>query len=333
MRIVHAVRSQGFAGVERHIATLAGAQSAAGHSVMVIGGDQARMADTLRRVNVATLPGATTASVANCVRHLKGADLVHAHMTAAELASSLSANCPIIVTRHFARPRGASTLGRASAQFIRRRIAAQIAISNYVAGAIDGDSTVVYPGVSSADARSTERRPIILVVQRLQAEKDTDVALRAFAAGAPMGWTLEVVGDGAERSALQSLAQQLGIAPRTRFLGFRDDVMELMRSASVLLAPCEVEGLGLSVLEAMAQGLPVVASRAGAHPETVGLAADAQLFSAGDSELAGAMLRRLCADSRLRSRYGRQLASAQRATFTPTAQAEATEAVYRRILA
>lgn len=332
MRIVHAIRSDGFSGVERHVATLATAQSRGGHDVSVIGGDVALMGAALAEVPVQSFPGRTVTEVMSQVRRQRGADIIHAHMTAGELAVSLASGSPIVVTRHFARLRGATTVGRLSGVMIRRRARAQIAISRYVAEHVDGDTTVVYPGVEPVTPTGVKRRPVVLVVQRLQPEKSTDVALRAFAAGAPSGWTLQVVGRGPELPALTALAEKLDIADRTAFLGFRDDVPELMSGASVLLAPCPVEGLGLSVLEAMAHGLPVLASDAGAHPETVGLADGAQLFAPGDVEGAGALLATLCADDDLRVRYGEQLAQVQRETFTPSTQAEATEAVYWQVL-
>lgn len=333
MKVLHVVRSDGFSGVERHIATLARAQAEAGHDVTVVGGSQERMRAAMTGTGVRTLPGDTLREAARSVSRAGHPDVVHAHMTAGELTASLATSAPLVATRHFARARGATSVGRASGMVIRRRLRHQIAISRFVASAIDGAATVVYPGVEIDDHVSTHRRSTVLVVQRLQPEKNTDVAVRGFAAGAPRDWTLEIVGRGPELASLQALTRELGIADRTTFRGFRDDVPDLMRSASVLLAPCEVEGLGLSVLEAMSHGLPVVASRAGAHPETVGLAADAQLFEAGDAQDASAMVARMCADAALRARYGAQLAEVQRTTFTPESQAAATDVVYRQVLA
>lgn len=332
MKLLHAVRSDGFAGVERHIANLAIAQAEVGHEVAVIGGDQTQMRRALENSTVHWARGDTITDVVAQIRHHRAVDVVHAHMTAGELAASLAAQSQIVVTRHFARVRGATTAGRLASVLIRRRARAQIAISRYVAEHVDGEATVVYPGVQSVVPTAVDRRPVVLVVQRLQPEKSTDVALRAFAAGAPTGWTLDVVGRGPELPALRTLAKELGIADRVSFLGFRDDVPELMRTSSALLAPCEVEGLGLSVLEAMAHGLPVLASDAGAHPETVGLAADARLFTPGDHERAGEMLTALCEDNDRRAAYGEELTQVQQASFTPQEQAAGTESVYRQVL-
>src|SRR5690606_23141029 len=111
MRVLHALRSDGFAGVERHIATLAVAQAQAGHEVTVIGGDTAKMRSAFGSAQVVAVPGNTVAEVINQVRRNRSVDIVHAHMTAAELAASLASRSPIVATRHFARKRGTTPVG------------------------------------------------------------------------------------------------------------------------------------------------------------------------------------------------------------------------------
>jgi glycosyltransferase involved in cell wall biosynthesis len=217
-----------------------------------------------------------------------------------------------------------------------RRVDAQIAISHYVAGAVAGPSTVIHPGVEPVPStpRSAERERVVLVAQRLEPEKDTHVALRAFAASGvgALGWRLDIAGDGAERGRLAALARDLGVAGSVRFLGHRRDVPRLMAEAGVLLAPCPVEGLGLTVLEAMAAALPVVAVGAGGHLETVGVVADAALHPAGDALAAGRLLAELAADPERRDRYGAELQQVQREGFTPAHQARETARVYRRVV-
>ena len=93
MRIVHAVRSDGFAGVERHVAGLARAQAAAGHQVCVIGGDPRSMATAVDNQGVVLQPAATVPQVASALRRMApGSDVVHVHMTAAEVAATVAAS-------------------------------------------------------------------------------------------------------------------------------------------------------------------------------------------------------------------------------------------------
>ena len=100
----------------------------------------------------------------------------------------------------------------------------------------------------------------------------------------------------------------------------------------MLLAPCRVEGLGLTVLEAMAEALPVVAVGAGGHLETVGSVAGAALHPAGDSAAAATLLASLARDPQARDVYGSALQQAQRDRFTPEHQAAETAAVYREVI-
>jgi glycosyltransferase involved in cell wall biosynthesis len=175
---------------------------------------------------------------------------------------------------------------------------------------------------------------VVLVAQRLEREKRTAVAIRAFARSglSEQGWQLQVAGEGAERTALERLSKQLGLGDRVAFLGHRSDVDRLMGDAAVLFASRPDEAYGLSVLEAMATGLPVVATGAGGHLETVGSVEDAALFPPGDAAAAGRLLAELAADPRRRDAYGKALQEAQRTRFTLEAQVAATDAVYRSVL-
>lgn len=339
MRVLHAVRSDAFAGVESHVARLARAQADGGDEVVVVGGDPTRMASAVGP-GVRTLPAGTVTQVLAAVRRwAPSSDVVHAHMTAAEIACAtalLGVATPLVVTRHFARDRGSNPVSALAADGASRRVSAQIAISNYVSRAIAGDSVVIHPGVESTRTTrpAAERERIVLLAQRLEPEKASDLALRAFArAGvADQGWRLEVAGDGSERSRLCALADELGISGSTRFLGHRSDVASLMERASVLLAPCSIEGLGLTVLESMASALPVVAVAAGGHLETVGSVVDAALHPPGDVVRAAELLTRLASDAGGRDAYGSRLQRAQRTSFTPAHQARATADVYAAVV-
>jgi glycosyltransferase involved in cell wall biosynthesis len=78
-----------------------------------------------------------------------------------------------------------------------------------------------------------------------------------------------IVGDGPERPALESAAAELGIAHAVTFAGYRSDVRMLMPAFDVYLNTSTYEGVSLTILEAMAAGVPVVATPAGGNPEVV----------------------------------------------------------------
>lgn len=340
MRIVHAIRSTGFAGVERHVARLAAGQRAAGDEVTVLGGDPAGMRAALAAADVAAEPVPDSVlGVARALRRHARADILHVHMTAAELAASLAGALgglpPVVSTRHFGAPRGSGPLGWPVAAAARRAVRAQIAISRYVAGSIDGPATVVYPGLALPDvvAPVEGRARQVLVVQRLEPEKRTDVALDAFAASglAADGWELVVAGAGSQRAALEARAAELAL-PRVRFLGHVGAVEPLLDEAAVLVAPTPIEGLGLAVLEALAHGLPVVAAGAGGYAESLEGLSPLALYPPGDAADAAARLRALALDVGARAAYAERGLARVRERFTVAAQVAGTAAVYRRVL-
>jgi glycosyltransferase involved in cell wall biosynthesis len=112
--------------------------------------------------------------------------------------------------------------------------------------------------------------PIVGFVGRLSRLKDVSTLLRAFASLATTApAVLVIVGGGEEREALESEARALEIAGRTHFLGERDDTTSAYRAFDVLVLPSLVEASPLVVLEAMAAGTPVIATRVGAIPDVL----------------------------------------------------------------
>jgi N-acetyl-alpha-D-glucosaminyl L-malate synthase BshA len=95
---------------------------------------------------------------------------------------------------------------------------------------------------------------------------------------------LLMVGEGPERASAQALARRLGIDDRVRFLGRQDHIEELTGLADVFLLPSELESFGLSALEAMASGVPVIGSDAGGLPEVVKHTETGFVLPVGDIE-------------------------------------------------
>lgn len=332
--VVHVVATDSFAGVERYVATAATGLFRRGWTVTVIGGEAALMRALLD-------PGIQHHAVnglISTVRELtrcRRVDLVHAHLTAAELAAVMSApilRAPILATRHFAARRGSTLAGRAVAPLIHRRLAAQLAPSQYVADRIGEDCRVLPSGVPDDPGSDKPREPTVLVMQRLEPEKSTDVALAAFAASglADRGWRLVVAGKGSLEGALRKQSREAGLADSVDLVGFIRDPGELLARASLLLAPRPDEAFGLSVAESMAAGLPVVAAGSGAHPELLG--PDGWVFPPRDSRKAGQLLRRLADSPQRRHSYGAQLRTRQRELFSVEAHLDRLEQIYRELL-
>lgn len=337
LKIVHVICSDAFAGVERYVSTLAPAQAARGARVTVVGGEPESMRAGLG-ADVEFVPAVSVGDARRALAAMPRADIVNSHMSEADLAVLLAPRVRrsrIVSTRHFAAPRGSSPQVRAAFRALQRRVALDISISDFVAARIGVDSVVIRTGVpEAADAASTPRGRTVLVAQRLEAEKDTDLALRAWAATRARadGWRLRIAGRGALRAQLESRARELGVADTVEFLGYRADVRDLMADASLLLATAPLEPYGLSVVEAMAGGLPVVAAAGGGHLETVGAVEDAALFPVGDANAAAELIDRLTADEDARGAYGERLRAHQRAELGVERWVDRTMAEYERVV-
>ncbi len=182
------------------------------------------MTEALAGTGVEHIPAATTIQV------LRGAvagprpDLLHSHMTAADaaaLVASIRIGRPSVSTLHFAGGRGHSRLTRGAA-YGRSSGAgspAEIAISSHVAATSGGDPVVLPTGIPDRPRPGGPRRPVVLVAQRLEAEKQTDLAIRAWSASglAAGGWELVVAGRGSQADALQRLVDGLGATRPGRF--------------------------------------------------------------------------------------------------------------------
>lgn len=335
MKVVHVVCTDAFAGVERYVTTLSVQLRRKGCNVHVIGGDPEVVPTVLGKSAVSWEPARSMAGTfASLLR--RDADIIHCHMTPAEAAGSLAGavkRVPVVSTRHFAKLRGSKIAGRVLAPVISRRLRAQISVSDYVARHVEGDSVVIPNGVDALPA-SALSDPVVLMVQRLEKEKDSATGIRAWHASGleGQGWRLEIAGDGAEEPMLKSLARDLGVAKSCTFLGFRDDVPDLMSRARVLLATSPVDAFGLNVVEAMAAGLPVVAAASGGYLETVGSLPSARMFPARDFEVAASQLTSLAKDPEGARAYGASLRRLQQERFSTDAMAESTLEVYRSVL-
>lgn len=150
--------------------------------------------------------------------------------------------------------------------------------------------------------------PVVLYTGRLGGEKSLHVLLRAFAGlDRRKAAHLVLSGTGPDGARLRSLASALGIAARTRFVGFVPDrdLPALYRLAAVFVIPSTAELQSIVTLEAMASGLPVAAADSHALPELVRPGRNGVLFPPGDPHALGAALRRLLADPSARRRMGR----------------------------
>ncbi len=144
---------------------------------------------------------------------------------------------------------------------------------------------------------------------------------------------LVMVGDGPDRPRAERRATELGIRDEVVFLGKHQSVQELVACADLFLLPSETESFGLAALEAMACGVPVVASRTGGLPEVVDDGETGFLHDVGDVDAMAATGLRLLTDEALHARTAEAARRAAVDRFSAESIVPRYEALYRRILA
>jgi sugar transferase (PEP-CTERM/EpsH1 system associated) len=176
---------------------------------------------------------------------------------------------------------------------------------------------------------------IVGTVGRLDPVKDQAGLIRAFAKvrSAHPEALLVVVGDGPCRAELEDVVAASGQGEHVRLLGNRDDIPAVMAALDVFVLPSIAEGISNTILEAMASGLPVVATRVGGNPELVEDGIGGALVPRQDPSALAAAIAAYVADPELRRRHG--LASRQRATghFSLERMAEAYANLYTNLAA
>ena len=149
-------------------------------------------------------------------------------------------------------------------------------------------------------------RRSVVHVARHHPVKDQATLLRAFALAAPDApdADLLMVGDGPLRDDLTALAASLGVAARVKFVGVQSNVNDWLRASHLFALTSVSEAASLTLLEAMATGLPVVVTDVGGNPEIVRAGVDGLLFPRGDAAAGAECLRRLLRDPDLSARLG-----------------------------
>lgn len=127
-----------------------------------------------------------------------------------------------------------------------------------------------------------------LMASRLEREKDIDVAIRAFAGMSPRhkGAGLVIAGSGREKSRLEALARHLGVGEGVVFLGWRNDLPALLRSASGFISTSRYEGYGVSLLMAARAGCPIITTDVGLIGEEIPRG-DVSMISVGNERQCG----------------------------------------------
>lgn len=173
---------------------------------------------------------------------------------------------------------------------------------------------------------------VVVSVARLDPHKGLDTLIEAAAIAVNSGVPLRLllVGDGPERQRLWRLSDARGLSRRVHWAGDQRDVRPYLAAGDLFAAPSRTEGLGVSVIEALAAGLPAIASRVGGLPELLEGAPCGRLLPADQPEAWAATIATLAAD-REQLRHMAATAPARAAHFSIEVSALALQDVYERI--
>jgi glycosyltransferase involved in cell wall biosynthesis len=147
---------------------------------------------------------------------------------------------------------------------------------------------------------------VILSMARLAPDKGLEYLIEAAAILPRTGRRIRIViaGDGPERDRLEQLAAHLGVTDRVVFLGFREDVGDLLAASDLVVLTSLREGLSIALLEAMAAGKPIIATSIGSQREVASRADMARLVRPADTLALSEAIVRLAGDEALMARLG-----------------------------
>lgn len=356
MRILQATHQGDFGGSTNSITNLSRGLAARGHELFMLVRPESliarRFADGPARVVGFAYPRPSirgAAALARIVAEHK-IDVVNCHASRdrymaiwARILFRLPAR--VVLTR---RNTPLTTGGPLQSWIVRRGSDRVIAVSGRVKeslvrnGLADAHVAVVHNGipVGPVDAVSRDEvdalrhelalepdRFVIGVVARL---KDQSILLDALR-GLPSDMTVLFLGIDHD-AGLEARARSLGLTQEFRYLGFRDKPLPFYRLFSVMVLPSSIEGFSLAILEAMASGVPVIASDAGGNAEAVVEGETGFLFPPADPAPLGAALRALYADRARARAMGERSRARLLEHFTIERTVEKTERVYEEVL-
>lgn len=227
-----------------------------------------------------------------------------------------------------------------------RRVDGVIAISNTIAGLLRDAGVrkekirVIHSGIDPAPfgkrppAPRRSSAPAIGTVAVLEERKGHRFLLEAAALLKRRGMRLELrfAGEGSRKHELQSMAAEWGLAEQVQFRGFVADIPEFLAGIDIFILPSLYEGLGVAVIEAMAAGKPVIATRVGGLPELVEDGVSGFLVPQRDPEALAESIARLLGQEGLMEAMGRRGSEKVERDLTIEGMAKKNEAYYYELL-
>ena len=356
MRILQVCSVTTFGGGERHLADLSHALTDLGHEVYAASVPGSPLWSEL---SFLTSTRTLALSRGNYVKNLTGLaafvrshgiEIVHAHAARdyhlAAMAVRLAPRARFVLTRHVLFP--LRRINRPILRSVDRVIAVSRAVAESLRrnGVIDSSKiTVVHNGIDTdrfdrSVARSGELPIVVGTVGHLAPIKGHDIFLRAAAliSARRPGVRFIVIGEDKSpqmdhRKSLESLVAELNLSEVVTMPGWRDDMPAVLSSLTLFVSAARSEPFGLAIVEAMAAGLPVIATASEGAMEIIEDGFSGKLIPVDDPEALAAAINGLLDDPLERSRLGHNALLAARQRYSLARMASDTEQVYREVLA
>lgn len=280
--------------------------------------------------------------------------VVHTHLYVLRyvLPVLLRRAVPVVVhTVHNQAEYEADFLGRIVQRFAFRRKVIPVAISNQIARSVERVygiqcnevipnciSLERFAGESADRNRWRERhgfsRDVVLLISagRLEPQKDPLMLVRAFAAVGDPNVHLLMLGDGSLQQEVTELVRSLKLEPRVHLLGKRDDVAQCLAASDIFVMASRWEGNPLTVMEAMASGLPVVGTAVGGVPDLVESGRHGILIPPGEPTALASSLELLCRNLEARRSMGAAARERANLRFSLPKMVGAYDALYHKAL-
>ncbi len=185
-------------------------------------------------------------------------------------------------------------------------------------------------GVRSLFGHGPGQRKVLVHNSNFRALKRTEDVVRVFAqVRQQVPALLLFIGDGPTRPATEALANQFGLGDVTRFVGSRSDIAPLLQMSDVFMMPSEAESFGLAALEALACGVPVVATRVGGLPELLTDGVTGFLHDVGDVDGMSRSVVKLLQNDDVRRQFSTAARADVEARWRREPMVDQYEAVYR----
>jgi glycosyltransferase involved in cell wall biosynthesis len=355
IRVLHVITDSNFGGAGRYLVTLLNRPEYTDSVSAEIACPEGLLWDRLSSMHVARnkLPGGDRSLdlgqllplISMIVRGRY--DIVHTHASlTARIAARLVPGTRIVFTKH--------TMGGAGVEggvyttlqkLLTDRVIcpSKAVLDQLVRSGLDPSLLdLVYNGVEIPDQPQAAPRCVlveggafrILSTGRLEKEKGHEYliqamprVLRRYPAA-----RLQIAGDGSLKSVLESLAQDTGVGKSVEFLGFREDISSLLQQADLFVLPSLAEALGISLLEAMAAGVPCVASDVGGIHEILIPGENGLIAPPRDADRLAVTILMALDDKELCSRLVESAKRTVRAKFSSRSQALGTVECYRKAM-